>query len=715
MSNTLHPARGAWTVRPRALRRARPRRGFAPDLQTLEGRQLLSTTGDAFAPTDAEQYMLEAINRARANPAAEGKRLVALAQTDPLFQAATSGWDLNAFLQVISRIAPEPPLAFNTRLNQAAFAQSEAMLQANSQFHSPSGYLTNAAVAHAADGQAYYPTGNHWWSTGENVFAYSNGVTGNVSAFVDYFEAGFLIDWGNPDFGHLTNILAPGPGAWSPASGGHYPYSEIGIGLLTDVAPGGPPGAVNTSPTNLGLNVGPDLVTQEFGWRSGNPILTGVLFNDQAGTGTYAPGEGIGGAAVRAVGRQGQGTFVATTWASGGYSLPLPAGTYDVSAAGNPLPYAVSTTVTLGTDNVEWDWGYRLAVADQPVPGDFRGVGFAELAVYRSGTGQWYFDGQSQALAFGGPGLDLPVPGHYDGPGRNEPAVYRPSTAQWFVYGVDGGRLLATFGWAGVDVPLPADYDGIGHTEPAVYRPTSAEWFVDGPGGGRLAATFGWAGVDLPVPGDYDGVGHAEPAVYRPTTGEWFVLGPNGGVKVATLGQAGLDIPVPGDYDGVGHAEPAVYRPTTGQWFVLGPNGVRTFSFGVPNVSVPLRVDFDGDGRTDLAVFQPSTGEWSVLLSTTGAVLDRRFGQGGTSTPVTSWLADFARHPSPQASRPLVAAVSPASLSSGGKPVLKAPVASPRARPVEARPTASSTRGVLTSPPFSGTYRGTRPSRSWFA
>lgn len=684
MLNASRPKRRAWTVRPNAPRRLPPRRAFVPSLQALEGRRLLSSTGDAFAPTDAEQFMLAAINRARANPSAEGKRLVALAQTDPLLQAATSGWDLNVFLQVISSAQPAPPLAFNTRLNEAAFNQSMAMLQANSQFHSPSGYLTDASVAHSSDGRAFYPSGNNWWATGENVFAYSNGVSGDVSAFVNYFEAGFLLDWGNPDFGHLTNLLAPGPGEWSPGSGGHYPYSEIGIGLLTNVAP---------SASTGGLDVGPDLVTQEFGWRSGNPILTGVLFTDTAGTGAYFPGEGLGGVVVRAVGRNGQGTFVATTWASGGYSLPLPPGTYDVSAAGN-IPYPVATTVTLGRDNVEWDWGYRPASSDLPIPGDFRGVGFAELAVYRPGTSHWYFDGQASSLDFGGPGLDLPVPGNYDGIARNEPALYRPSTAQWFVYGPGGGRLATTFGWANVDIPLPGDYDGVGHVEPAVYRPTTAEWFVYGPGGGRLAATFGWAGVDIPVPGDYGGVGRAEPAVYRPTTGEWFVLGPSGGAKIATLGQPGTDIPVPGDYDGVGRAEPAVYRPSTAQWFILGPNGVRTFSFGAPNVDVPLRVDFDGDGRTDPAVYRPPTGDWFVKLSTTGVVVTRQFGQGGVSPPIASWLDNFTSHLSPQVSRTVVPAspVSwgiPASSSLGGPPTPKGGMTVTRVRPAESLPTST--------------------------
>ncbi len=352
--------RGPWTVRPRA------RRVYAPGVQTLEGRRLLSSAqADPYAPSDAAQSMLEMINRARANPVAEGRRLLALVKTDPMLQQATQGWDLNAFAREVNGFRPEPPLAFNTRLNEAALDHDAAMLAVNAQVHSPDGYLSDTQVARAADGQAYYPTGDSYWSTGENIFAYSAGIDPNdTTAVMNYFEAGFLLDWGNPDFGHLTNILAPGPGQWSPGAV-HYPYSEVGIGLLTNVTPTVAPG-VNPIAANNGLNVGPDLVTQEFGWRSGNPILTGSIYVDKTGTGSYAPGEGLGGVSIVAVGRQGQGAFRAQTWASGGYSLALPPGTYDVTAVGGA--YRVGTTVTLGTDNVSWEYAYKTATAALPAP-----------------------------------------------------------------------------------------------------------------------------------------------------------------------------------------------------------------------------------------------------------------------------------------------------------------------------------------------------------
>jgi len=323
-----------------------------PVLQVLEIRCLLSSP-DPYQPTAGEQYMLALINRARANPAAEGQRLLAIAQSDPVIEAATRNWNLNQFLQVISSYGPEPPLAFNTGLIEAARDHDAAMLAANNQFHSPAGYLNNPQVATASGGQAYYPTGTYGWATGENIFAYSSNLPAGSSAqsYVDYFDEAFFLDWGNPDFGHLKNLLAPGPAEATP---GTYPFSAIGIGLLSGVTPATAPDPSNPIAANRGLNVGPDLVTQEFGWNSGNAFLTGAVYLDSDNNHFYTPGEGLGSVTIQAIGQEGQGTFQTQTWDSGGYSLQLPPGTYNIEASGN-LPAPQSTTITIGQDNVPWN------------------------------------------------------------------------------------------------------------------------------------------------------------------------------------------------------------------------------------------------------------------------------------------------------------------------------------------------------------------------
>ena len=631
----------------------------------LEERELLSavpSTTDSNQPTDAEQLFLAEVNKARANPAAAGQRLYQLAQTDPVLKVATSGWDMNTFLATISAIPPEPPLAFNTSLIEAARAHSAAMLAENLQFHSAQGYLTNSSVATASNGQAYYPTGPGGWATGENIFAYSGNVnSSNVADYVNYFAAAFLIDWGNPDYGHLYNELAPGPGE-ANLSSGHYPYNEIGIGLLTNVTPTTSPGTIPGTSTNAGLNVGPAIVTEEFGWRSGNPILTGIFYNDKDNNQQYAIGEGMGGVKITAVGLNGQGTFSTTTWNSGGYSLPLPAGRYTVTASGGGLVSAANTTVTLGQDNVEWDNAVKTpqftVPADQPVPGDYSGTGVASLAVYRPSTGQWFFEGKAVGVNFGGGGgVDIPLSGNYLPGSATELALYRTTTSQWFVLGQDGvGKQLGVLGAPGYDVPEPGNYLGTGLSEPAVYRPSTGEWFVMQPNGaGKLYSTIGGASSDIPVPGDYDGVGRTEAAVYRASTGEWFVDGPDGGHQIAQLGQPGLDIPVPGNYDGTGKIEPAVYRPTTGEWFILGPGGVvRSFVFGGANLDVPLKADFDGKGFDDPVLYRPTTGQWFIYHTSTGQKETRQLGQGGNSVPISTWLENYSVAPSPQISHSLI-------------------------------------------------------------
>ena len=329
----------------------RPRRSLRPGFMDLENRGLLS--GFGAGPSDFEEYMIAQINQVRANPAAEAVKLENLVQTDPTIAAAAAGWNLAPVIALLDQTAPLPPLALNARLVDAAQAEDARMVAANAQNHSPNGFLIDPQVAADSDGQAFFNVGNNAWATGENIFAYSGNVPAtSMQAYVDYLEAGFLIDWGNPDLGHLRNILAPGPG--EATASGHVPFNQVGVGILA-ASPTTTPGSNPELPGNAGLNVGPVLAAQEFGWTTGPAFLTGAAFTDQANAGTYEPdGEGLGGVTITAVGTQGQGTFSTQTYSSGGYSLALPAGSYSVTASGGGLAMPRSTNVTIGVDNVGW-------------------------------------------------------------------------------------------------------------------------------------------------------------------------------------------------------------------------------------------------------------------------------------------------------------------------------------------------------------------------
>jgi hypothetical protein len=674
-------------IGPRAPFRSRsaPRRSCFPQIHTLETRELLTSAG--IAPIDEAQYMLFLINRARANPAAEAQRLLVIAQTDPSIEAATRGWNLGTFAATLSSMPPRPPLAFDSGLIAAALTHDSAMLAANSQFHSARGYLNDASVATAADGQVFYPTTFGPWATGENVFAYTGNVSSqNLTDYVNFLYEGFMLDWGVPDLSHLENIMAPGPAEASP--GGHVPFSEIGIGLQTNAYPTVPPPGNPQNPGDLGLNVGPVLATEEFGWRSGLADLTGVVYRDYSGTGSYMPGgEGVGGVTIEAVGLNGQGTYQTQTWSSGGYTLPLPPGSYSILGIGN-VPYSQSTTVNISVDNVEWDVSYPGASADLPVPADYDGDGITDVAVYRPSTAQWFIMRSRlgpEVITFGQPNVDIPVPATYDGGAKADIAVYRPTTGQWFILAASGPEVVA-FGQPVIDVPVPAAYDGGGKAEVAVYRPTTGEWFILGATGPRSVA-FGQPIVDVPVPAAYDGGGKAEIAVYRPTTAQWLILGVSGPRSVM-FGEANVDVPVPADYEGTGKTDIAVYRPTTGEWFISPATGGSRYAiFGGPNLDQPIVGDFDGDHKADIALFRPSTAQWLLLESTSGphAV---SFGEAGSLRPLTvlpppslpDYAASTARYAAPSA----IEAVPPALPIALPQPPIRSPKrhSTSRARPV---------------------------------
>jgi hypothetical protein len=287
--------------------------------------------------------MLFEINRARANPPAEAQRLLGLLQSDPDLQGAATETNVNGFLSQMDSLPSLPPLALNVRLIEAALDEDQNMLAANAQMHSPSGFLTNPSVATAADGQAFFSTGNAAWAIGENIFAYSQNVTRpSAASYVDYFEGGLLLDWGNPDFGHLRNLMAPGVGEAITVS--HVPFNQVGIGLIMGAQPATP----------SALNVGPAILAQEFAWSAGTQFLTGVIYQDSDHNGAFSIGEGLGGVSITAVGQSGQGTYQTATWDSGGYSLELPPGPYQVSATSSAFGTR-TTAVVIGVDNFEWD------------------------------------------------------------------------------------------------------------------------------------------------------------------------------------------------------------------------------------------------------------------------------------------------------------------------------------------------------------------------
>ena len=234
-------------------------------------------------PNGEEQLYLELINRARAHPSAEGARLAAT--TDPAVLSAYSYFSVNLTMMQseFNAIPARPPLAPNASLTTAARGHSAWMLATGIQDHyqtNPSNSPSSRAVA-AGYGSSY---------VGENIYASASSTW--------YGHAGFQVDWGygsggmQTGRGHRANIHSSN-------------FREIGVGV------------------KLGSNggVGPQLVTQDFGYNSSSPSFgTGVAYYDLNGNNFYDAGEGISGLTVHISGA----SHYCITAEGGGWAIPVP-------------------------------------------------------------------------------------------------------------------------------------------------------------------------------------------------------------------------------------------------------------------------------------------------------------------------------------------------------------------------------------------------------
>ena len=270
------------------------------------------------SPTDQEQHYLELINRARANPAAEGHRLAS--STDPNIISTYSyfGVNLTQMQSEMSALPVAPPLAMNAKLLQSSRAHSDDQFANAFQGH------TGTNGSHIPDRMTAAGYSSSFYA--ENVYAYSKST--------GFGHAGFEVDWGSgsggmqSDRGHRAIV--------------HAGFREVGIGIRE---------GTNGSGTGA---VGPQIVTQDFAIAAGTttPFVTGVAFYDVNGNNFYDPGEGIGGVTVNV---DGAG-YHAVTAASGGYAVPVPLGAASRTVTFSGLGFNAAATANLtGTNNTKVD------------------------------------------------------------------------------------------------------------------------------------------------------------------------------------------------------------------------------------------------------------------------------------------------------------------------------------------------------------------------
>jgi hypothetical protein len=264
-------------------------------------------------PTDHEQYLLELINRARADPAAE---------------AARYGIDLNEGLPA-GTITPDAkqPLAFDACLIEAARGHSQWMIDTDTFSHVGAGGSMPWDRAEDA--------GYDWDGMGENIAAkYTTAPSFDITAWVADLHEALFVDDDYPERGHRKNLCAG-------------EFEDIGNGVVTGVY------TIDQTDYNALM------ITEDFGYDGGGAVLTGVVYDDElvADDGFYTPGEGLGEVSLTAVRAADGSKFAATTFSSGGYNLPLPPGTYTVTAAGGQLAGSITASgVAVGSENVKVDF-----------------------------------------------------------------------------------------------------------------------------------------------------------------------------------------------------------------------------------------------------------------------------------------------------------------------------------------------------------------------
>ena len=280
------------------------------DLQAPVTAMAVSASQPAGAPSSQDVYMIELINRARANPAAA---------------AAQLGISLNEGLSpgTIPSTAV-PPLAFNAPLTIAATNHSQWMLT-NQTFSHNEGSVTPATRMANAGYIFTSPS-----SSAENLAGRGTSDVLFPTQLINEEFNDLFLDSSTSGRTHRLNLL-------------NASFTDIGVGLATG--------------TFSGSNA--MLATQDFAYSaSSGPYLTGVVFNDaRIHDNFYEPGEGLGGISITAVRTSDNATFSITSYPSGAYTLAVPAGTYTVTATGSGLGGAVvHNNVTVGSQNVEQDF-----------------------------------------------------------------------------------------------------------------------------------------------------------------------------------------------------------------------------------------------------------------------------------------------------------------------------------------------------------------------
>jgi hypothetical protein len=252
-------------------------------------------------PTVYEQLMLELVNKARANPAAEAARL-GIGLNDGLAPGTIS-------------TAPKAPLAFQSQIIAAGRFHSQWMLDEDIFNHTGAG--GSDGFSRMTDAGYPFSTSYTW---GENIAW--GGWTGALDPLPMTYD---LHDNLFRSKGHRTNICGTG-------------FRQLGIGILEG--------------SFQGYNA--LMATQNYAASSAfpNPWLLGVGFRDADKDGAYDVGEGLSGVTVALA----DGSWDAVTSESGGYAMPCAgSGSLNVTFTGAAIGTPVTRSIQRAGSNVKLD------------------------------------------------------------------------------------------------------------------------------------------------------------------------------------------------------------------------------------------------------------------------------------------------------------------------------------------------------------------------
>jgi uncharacterized protein YkwD len=296
-------------------------------------------------PSPEQQYMLELINRARANGGAEATRLQGWTNNgSPVFSGGLQEGPPSINGQGFTIANTAQPLSWNALLLNCAQSRAE-FLNDNDQFFSglnphtfggtgpeqrinAAGYPMNLSMEYngPTTSGGFFPGPEN---VAENVSIGSGPFTGSkLVATILQQHNDLFTDTTVAGRGHRMSMMLT------------Y-WREIGIGI----SPGSDNGQNNTWDSLY--------TVQNFGRiANSTPFITGVVYQDTNGNGFYDPGEGIGGIRVDVPGSN----FFAVTSSSGGYSVPVPTnGNYTATFSGGAIGNVQKPVTVSGGLNAKLD------------------------------------------------------------------------------------------------------------------------------------------------------------------------------------------------------------------------------------------------------------------------------------------------------------------------------------------------------------------------